>query len=67
MYAQDHNAFIPLSFFFGLGTSRQDLETILGTVDEHQQLQARHDQLQQELIKLHFPKSPQLPSFLSRS
>ena len=34
---------------------------------QHQELQARHDQLQQELIKLHFRKSPDLPSFLSRS
>ena len=32
---------------------------------QYQQLQAKHDQLQNELIKLRFSKSPQLPSFLS--
>ena len=41
------------------------IEDFLTLAHEYQELQARHDQLQQELIKLQSRKSPSLPSFLS--
>ena len=40
-------------------------EDYLAVVHEYRLLKTRHDQLQQELIKLHSRKSPCLPSFLS--
>ena len=42
-------------------------EDYLAVVHEYRLLKTRHDQLQQELIKLHSRKSPQLPFFLSRT
>ncbi|WP_144054206.1 hypothetical protein [Pleurocapsa sp. PCC 7319] len=40
-------------------------EDYLAVLHEYRLLQAKHDQLQNELIKLNSRKSPQLPSFLS--
>ena len=42
-------------------------EDYLAILHEYRLLKTRHDQLQNELIKLHSRNSPQLPSFLSRS
>ncbi|WP_019503231.1 hypothetical protein [Pleurocapsa sp. PCC 7319] len=42
-------------------------EDYLAILHEYRLLQAKHDQLQNELIKLRCRKSPSLPSFLSRS
>ena len=42
-------------------------EDYLAVVHEYRLLKTRHDQLQNELIKLRFRKSPSLPSFLSRT
>lgn len=39
-------------------------EDYLAVVHEYRLLKAKHDQLQSELIKLRFSKSPRLPSFL---
>ena len=39
-------------------------EDYLAVLHEYRLLQAKHDQLHNELIKLRFRKSPQLPSFL---
>ena len=40
-------------------------EDYLAILHEYRLLQTKHDQLQNELIKLHSRQSPQLPSFLS--
>ena len=40
-------------------------EDYLAVLHEYRLLKTRHDQLQNELIKLRFRKSPSLPSFLS--
>ena len=42
-------------------------EDYLAILHEYRLLQTKHDQLQNELIKLRFRKSLQLPSFLSRT
>lgn len=42
-------------------------EDYLAVLHQYQKLQARHDQLENELIQLRSQKFPSLPSFLSRN